>query len=130
MAVSSVPEVLNVLLTASSAEKKRSTRGPPLRACAPADVRASTRPCAADIFFVCAHLLSRATDDGHHQESIDDVGPGVRLLGAAPPARRRALLSSVPAGLQQQPGLRVDLPGLVTGHFQCKKTQPSPPFNE
>lgn len=45
------------------------------------------------------HMLSRAADSGLHQESFKEVGPGVRLLSAAPPRGWNALLHSVPAGL-------------------------------
>lgn len=45
------------------------------------------------------HLLSRAADSGCHQESIEEVGPGVRLPSAAAPRGWPALLRSVPTGL-------------------------------
>lgn len=64
---------------------------------------------------VCS-LLSplRTVSVGRHQEGLQEMGPGVRRLRDAPASGRHALLPPLPTGLQQQPGLRVDLPGLVT----------------
>lgn len=67
-------------------------------------------------------VLSRAAHSGHSQEGIKEVGPGIWFLGAAPDWWEGALLHSVPPGFYKQPGLWVDLSGLVTGYRCCKET--------
>lgn len=75
--------------------------------------------------FCCTHLLSRAAHFGCQQESIKEVGPGVWFLSSTPSRGWHALLYSLPAGLHQQPGLWVDLSGLVTRPLCSKKTKAS-----
>lgn len=72
----------------------------PAHTLAKADIRMSTwltNPSTADSF-VARICFSRAADSGHHQEGIEEVGPGVWLLSAAPHRGWCALLHSVQAG--------------------------------
>lgn len=66
-------------------------------------------------------LSSRAADPRRHQEGLQEVGPGVWRLGTAAAGGRCALLHSIPAGLVQQPGPRVDLHGLHSRQVLGKK---------